>query len=178
TAAPKKPRRLLVFWRADAILHKAGVPAANLALRLMGEQTGAYTADYSRDYAALDPKVLADYDAIVLNSTAHLAIPEPAKRALLRYARDGGGVIGIHAAIDTFKNWLDGASIIGATFGGHPWGPTGTWAIKVEDPAHPLTRAFGGRDFKIHDELYEMAEPYTRLDRRVLLSLDVSDPAT
>jgi len=178
SAAPKKSRRVLVFWRADAILHKGGVPAANHAIELLGRATAAYETDFSRDYDALDPAVLSRYDAIVLNSTAHLAIPEQAKAALLEFAQGGGGVIGIHAAIDTFRQWPEGAEIVGATFGGHPWGPSGSWAVHVEEPDHPLNRAWAAKDFRIHDEVYELADPYRRGDRRVLLSLDMSDPAT
>lgn len=178
TVPPAKPHRVLVFWRADAILHKDGVPAANHALRTMAAKTGAFTVNFTRDYAALDARILATYDALVLNSTAHLALPAPAKKALLDYARNGGGIVGIHAAIDTFKDWHDGAAILGATFGGHPWGPAGTWAVKLAEPAHPLVRAWNGHDFKFHDEFYEMAEPFTRANRRVLLTLDVADPAT
>jgi WD40 repeat protein/type 1 glutamine amidotransferase len=178
TATPKKPRKLLVFWRADAILHKAGVPAANHAIQLMAEKTKAYQADFSRDYDVFDPKILANYDAIVMNSTAHLVMPDAARQPLLDFVNNGGGIVGIHAAIDTFKPWPQGAAIIGATFGGHPWTPSGTWAVKLEEPNHPLLRAFNGNNFKIHDELYEMSDPYTRADRRVLLTADTSDPAT
>jgi type 1 glutamine amidotransferase len=178
-APPKKPRKILVIWRADAILHKGGVPAANKAIELMGKRTGAFTADFTRDTGVLDPKVLAKYDALVFNSTAHIVIPDEAKRqALLDYVKGGGGVIGIHAAIDMFKSWPEGAKIIGATFGGHPWHPTGTWSVKLEEPQHPLLRAWAGKGFKMHDEFYELAEPYTRADRRVLMTLDVTDPAT
>ena len=178
TATPKKPRRILVFWRADAILHKGGVPAANKAIELMGEKTGAYHADFSRDYEVFDLKVLAKYDAIVMNSTAHLAMPDYAKKAYLDFAKNGGGVIGIHAAIDTFRDWPEGQKVIGATFGNHPWHPDGTWAVKLEEPNHPLLRAFGGKNFKIRDEFYEMWDPYTPADRRVLLRVDLSDPET
>jgi type 1 glutamine amidotransferase len=177
-ATPKKARRLLVFWRADAILHKGGVPAANVAILRLGQKTGAFEAHFTRDFEALDPKVLAGYDGLVLNSTAHLVIPEPAKKALLDYVEGGGGIIGIHAAIDTFKGWPEGAKIVGATFGGHPWVPSGTWQVKLEEPSHPLLRAWGGKGFKMHDEFYELAAPYDRSDRRVLMSLDLSDPAT
>jgi type 1 glutamine amidotransferase len=173
-----KPHQVLVFWRADAILHKDGVPAANYALQAMAQKTGAFTVHFSRDYAALDPKVLSAYDAIVLNSTAHLAIPDSAKKALINYVKNGGGVVGIHAAIDTFKAWPEGASIVGATFAGHPWGPAGTWAVKLDEPEHPLARAWAGKNFKIQDEIYEMGDPFTRADRRVLLSLDLTDAAT
>jgi type 1 glutamine amidotransferase len=177
TVKPKQPRRILVFWRADAIQHRAGVPAANKTIELLARQTGAFQVKFSRDYGVLDPKVLSRFDAILMNSTAHLAIPDDAKKqALLDYARRGGGVIGIHAAIDTFKDWRAGAEVIGATFGGHPFVPTGAWGVRIEEPAHPLTRAFAGKGFVIHDEIYEMDEPYTRADRRVLLSLDPADP--
>jgi type 1 glutamine amidotransferase len=178
SATPEKPRRILVFWRADAILHKEGVPAANAAIEWMGKKTGAYQADFSRDYEVFNPEILSNYDAIVMNSTAHLAMPEYAKKAYLDYVKNGGGVIGIHAAIDTFRNWPEGAQVIGATFANHPWHPTGTWAVKVEEPQHPLLRAFWRENFKIHDELYEMGDPYSRSDRRVLLTVDMSDPAT
>jgi type 1 glutamine amidotransferase len=177
-APPRKRRKLLVFWRADAILHKGGVPAANEAIERLGKKTGAFEAHFSRDVEALDPKVLAAYDAIVMNSTAHLVLPESGKKALLDYVNGGGGVIGIHAAIDMFKGWPEGAKIVGATFGGHPWGPSGTWSVKLEEPEHPLLRAWGGKDFKLRDEFYELAAPYDRADRRVLMSLDLRDPAT
>src|SRR5262249_8070099 len=67
-ATPRKARRLLVFWRADAILHKGGVPAANIAILRLGQKTGAFEAHFTRDFEALDPKVLAGYDGLVLNS--------------------------------------------------------------------------------------------------------------
>jgi len=177
-AVPKKPRKVLVFWRADAILHKGGVPAANAAIELLGKKTGAFEAHFSREFEALAPGVLAGYDALVLNSTSHLVIPEAAKKALLDYANGGGGIVGIHAAIDTFKKWPEGAAIVGATFGGHPWAPSGSWQVKLEEPGHPLLRAWGGKDFKMRDEFYELAAPYDRSDRRVLMSLDMRDPAT
>jgi type 1 glutamine amidotransferase len=177
-ALPKKPRKVLVFWRADAIQHKNGVPAANKTIEVLARKTGAFQADFSRDYDVLEPKVLAGYDAIIMNSTAHLAIPDDAKKkAFLDYARNGGGVIGIHAAIDTFKDWPAGAEVIGATFAGHPFTPAGDWTVKIDEPEHRLTRAFAGKGFVVHDEIYEMGEPFTRADRRVLLSLDITAPA-
>jgi uncharacterized protein len=175
--APKKQRRVLVFWRADAIQHKAGVPAANKMIELLARHTGAFQADFSRDYDVLEPKILSRYDAIIMNSTAHLAIPDDAKKAaLLDYVKKGGGIVGIHAAIDTFKDWPAGAEVIGATFAGHPFVPTGNWGVKIEAPSDPLTRVFEGKGFVIHDEIYEMGEPFTRSDRRVLLMLDLADP--
>ena len=89
--------------------------------------------------------------------------------------RGGGGVVGIHAAIDMFKRWPEGAQIVGATFNGHPWGPGSSWAVKLEEPEHPLLAAFAGKDFRMQDEFYELGEPYSRGDRRVLMKLDTRD---
>ena len=178
SAAAQRPRRILVVWRADAILHKAGVPAVNHALALMSKKTGAFEADFTRDADAFDAAVLAKYDAIVMNSTAHLILNGAQRKAYLDYVRGGGGVVAIHAAIDMFLTWPEGAEVIGATFGDHPWGPNGTWAVTLEEPAHPLLRAFGGKNFKIRDEFYVMGEPYSRKDRRVLMSVDLSDPTS
>ena len=50
-ATPARPRRILVVWRADAILHKGGVPAVNHAIELMSKHTGAFEADFTRDVA-------------------------------------------------------------------------------------------------------------------------------
>ena len=178
SAPARRPRKLLVFWRADAILHKGGVPAANKAIELLGKKTGAFEAHFSRDTEVFTPEVLSRYDAIVFNSTAHLVMNDEAKKkALLDYVRGGGGVIGIHAAIDMFKSWPEGAKIVGATFAGHPWHPSGTWSVKLDEPDHVLMRAWGKKNFKMHDEFYELGEPYTRQDRLVLMSLDASDPA-
>jgi type 1 glutamine amidotransferase len=68
--------------------------------------------------------------------------------------------------------------MVGGLFDGHPWGGGGTWAVKIDAPEHPLTQPFGGKGFKIKDEIYQLKDPYARADRRVLLSLDLTDPAT
>jgi len=67
---------------------------------------------------------------------------------------------------------------MGGLFAGHPWGGGGTWAFKLDEPDHSLVRAFGGQGFKLQDEIYQFKDPYTRADRRVLLSLDLADKAT
>jgi type 1 glutamine amidotransferase len=176
---PRTPRRLLVFWRCEGFFHGDGIAGSNRALELMGKKTGAYTADFSDDYAVLAPANLAKYDALVLNNTTRLKFTDPAlKQALLDFVRTGKGLIGIHSATDNFYDWPEAAAMVGGLFDGHPWGGGGTWAFKIDEPNHVLTRAFGGKGFKLKDEIYQFKEPYTRADRRVLLSLDLSDPVT
>jgi type 1 glutamine amidotransferase len=179
TVKPLKARQILVFYRCEGFVHGGGIVAANKAIELMGKKTGAFTADFSIDYAVFAPANLAKYDAIVLNSTTQLKFPDPAqKQALLDFVRNGKGLIGIHAASDNFYDWPEGAAMVGGVFDGHPWGGGGTWAFKLDEPTHVLNQAFEGKGFKVKDEVYQFKTPYTRADRRVLISLDLSDPTT
>jgi type 1 glutamine amidotransferase len=178
SATPKKARKILVFWRCEGFFHGGGIAAGNKAIELMGTKTGAYSTDISREYEVFEAASLAKYDAVVLNNTTNLKLSDAQQQALLAFVRSGKGLIGIHAASDNFYQWPDGAQMVGALFNGHPWGGGGTWAFKVDEPAHTLAKAFGGKGFKLKDEIYEMKEPYSRAKCRVLLSLDLSDPAT
>jgi hypothetical protein len=176
--APKKARKILVFWRCEGFFHGGGIAAGNKAIELMGTKTRAFTADFSCEYDVFEAASLAKYDAVVLNNTTNLKLSDTQQQALLAFVRGGKGLIGIHAASDNFYQWTDGAKMVGALFNGHPWGGDGTWAFKVDEPSHILTKAFGGKGFKLKDEIYEMKDPYSRANCRVLLSLDLSDPAT
>ena len=178
TAKASQSRRILVFWRCEGFFHGEGIAGGNHALTEMGRKTGAYTADFSNDYSVFDPANLAKYDALVFNNTTQLKLPDAAKQALLEFVRKGKGLVGIHAATDSFYDWPEGASMLGGLFDGHPWGAGGTWAFKLGEPSHPLNRAWGGKGFKLQDEIYQFKSPYTRTDRRVLVSLDLSDPVT
>lgn len=183
TATPRSARKLLVFWRCEQFFHTDGIACGNKAIELMGAGTGAYAADFSREYASLDAANLAKYDALVFNNTTHLdtfpwGLSEAQKQAILAFVRGGKGIVGIHAATDNFYKWPEGQKMIGALFCGHPWQGSGTWAFKIDEPGHTLARAFGGKGFRLMDEIYQFKDPYTRADRRVLLSLDLTDEAT
>ena len=50
--------------------------------------------------------------------------------------------------------------------------------MKIDEPGHPLNKAFGNAGFVIKDEIYQMkTPPYSRDNRRVFLSLDLHNPA-
>lgn len=175
---PKQDRRILVFWRCEGFFHGEGIAGGNHALAVMGRKTGAYSADFSDDYSVFDPANLAKYDAVVFNNGTQLKLPESAKKAVLDFVSAGKGIVGIHAATDSFYDWPEGAALLGGLFDGHPWGGGGTWAFKLDEPNHTLNRAWGGKGFKLRDEIYQFKTPYTRSDRRVLVSLDLADPTT
>jgi type 1 glutamine amidotransferase len=176
TVKPSQPRKLLVFFLTEGYVH-ASIPYCNEVLKEIGEKTGAYTADFSEDMAVFTPDKLNQYDAILFNNTTGLKFADPAARqALLDYVKSGKGVAAIHSATDNFPTWPEGQALLGGKFDGHPWGAGDTEAVKVDDPAHPVVAALGGKGFWINDEIYQMGEPYDRSQVRVLLSLDMSKP--
>ena len=177
TAKPAKERRILVFYRCETFIHTS-IPFANHALVSMGKRTGAYEADLADQYEVFTPENLAKYDLICFNNTTSLKPNDAQKAAILDFVKSGKGIAGIHAAADNFGDWPEGLAMMGGVFNGHPWTAGGTWAFKVDDPAHTLTAAFGGKGFWHQDEIYwYKPESFEGRDKlRVLVSLDMSRP--
>jgi len=177
-----KRRKMLVFWRCEGFYHRS-IPVWNEALKMMGKKTGAYDVVITDDYSVFTKENLKQFDAICLNNTTGLKFdpketPERCE-VLMDFIKGGKGIVGIHAATDNFKKWPAGEELMGGKFTGHPWGGGGTWAMKIDEPDHPLMAAFGGKGFKVKDEIYRTDPPlYSRSKQLVLMSLDMSDPAT
>jgi type 1 glutamine amidotransferase len=174
-ARPAMPRRVLIFYRTEGYVHSS-IPYANQALKGLGEITGAYRADISEDLAVFSQAALAPYDAIVFNNTTHLSLSPSERAALLAFVNAGKGVVGIHAASDSFYTWPEGQSLLGGIFNSHPWTADDTVAVKLDDRESPLTKAFAGHGFWVKDEIYQIDGPYSRERVHVLLSLDMSRP--
>jgi type 1 glutamine amidotransferase/HEAT repeat protein len=174
TVKPRKPRLLLVFNLSEGYKHSA-IPRASRALEILGEKTGAYQTVQSDDPSVFLPENLQRFDAVVLNNTTQLKFEDPVlRRSLLDFVAGGKGIVGIHAATDNFPTWPEGQELLGGVFDGHPWTADGTWAVKNEDPGHPLNAAFGGKDFLIKDEIYRVRQIDLRKNSRVLLGLDMT----
>ena len=178
TAKPAKARKILVFWLCRGYYHES-IPVANKAIEIMGKKTGAYDAVFSDDMNMFDAGKLAEFDAILFNNTTKLEFNEPGRRqALMDFVKGGKGIIGFHAATDNFYNWPEAAEMMGGLFVAHPWTSGGVWAIKDYEPNHPLNAAFKGEGFKIKDEIYRQKKLSAVENRRILLTLDLDDPAT
>jgi len=182
-AKPAKTRKMLVFWRCEGFYHGV-IPVANKALEIMGEKTGAFDVTVvTDDYSVFTADTLKQFDIVCLNNTTGLKF-DPSKtpercKALMDFVKSGKGLVGIHAAADNFYQWPEGMEMMGNKFTGHPWGAGGTWAIKIDEPDHPLTAPFKGKGFKVKDEIYRTDPPlYSRDKQLVLMSLDMSDPTT
>jgi hypothetical protein len=176
-AVPKKPRKLLVFDRQGIYGGKlygghASIPYANLAVQLMGEKTGAFTATLSSEPGAISAANLQQYDALYLNNTVGDVFDTPEMReALVAFVANGGGIVGNHGTSVASPKWTEFGEILGATGASHRE-PTEKATINIEDPTHPITLAFDGKPFEYVDEFYRLSAPYSRDRVRVLLSID------
>ncbi len=187
---PAEPRRVLVFSLTRGFYHGA-IPLGAKMFEMMGEKTGAFEAVLSNDIAMFEPENLAQFDAVIMNNTTGEVFTHPnldeldegerqealerearLKESFLDFVRNGGGLVGVHAATDTLYQWEEYGEMIGGYFHGHPWNADDTVHIKIDDPAHPLVAAFEGQTFAITDEIYQFREPYSRENLRVLMSLD------
>jgi len=179
---PAKPRKVLVFWRCEGFIHGEAIEYGNKALEIAAQRTRAFDVEFSSDYRVLtDTNRLSKYDAVVLNNTTRLKVNEnPAMVPnLMAFVKGGKGLCAIHAGADNFYESAEGAEMIGGLFDGHPWGAGGMWAFKLDEPGHPLNRAFEGKGFTAGDEIYQQkSPPYDRSKLRVLVSLDLSDEKT
>jgi type 1 glutamine amidotransferase len=176
-ASPKKPRKLLVFDRQGIYNGRqygghASIPHGNLAAQLMGEKTGAFVATLSSEPGAIAAANLKQYDAVYLNNTVGDVFDTPEMRAAFAaFVDNGGGVVGNHGTSVASPQWTEFGEILGATGASHRE-PTEKATIIVEDPSHPIVRAFDGKPFEYVDEFYRLAPPYSRDKLRVLLSID------
>jgi len=194
-AAPKKPRRLVVFTLTPGFKHTV-IPATSAAIEAMGKKTGAWETVVSDDMSYFEPEKLAQFDAVVLNNCCGIApgrelflpanldkLPPEQKQAALdrdqllkksfeSFVRSGHGLVGIHGSTGAFHTWPTFGEMLGAFFQKHPW--TQKIRVKLDDPANPICTAFAGKGFEIKEETYEVREPYSRDTLRVLLTLDLA----
>lgn len=192
SAVPKKPRKVLVLCKAAGFVHSS-IPLAAETVKAMGEKTGAYTATITYDPADINAANLAQYDAIFLDSTTlqflddpkDEAVTEARKKALLDFVRNGKGLAGIHAAVDSYHTspargssdapegtWPEFNRLIGGYFKFH-WSYPQKVTVKIDDPKSPLTAMFHGKEFDVHDEIYTFAQDsFSRKNVHVLTSVD------
>ena len=184
-AKPKQPRRMLVTnlsmrdGKPVRGSSAAAIPSGNYAIQQMGKVTGAYEAVFSDDIEMFRPANIKQFDAICFNNTVGVLFDDPELRAsLLGFVESGKGFVGIHDAIATFvqypkyDQWPEFGRMLGGTEnGGHPWNGE-VMTMKVEDPSNPINAAFGGKDFQIADQAFQLQEPVLRDRLHVLLRID------
>lgn len=145
---------------------------AEKVLKEMAGKAG-YELHVSQDFNDLsNDNQYKQYDAIIFYTTG---TPPINRKALMKYIREGGALVGIHTATDTFhsdggcgKAWPEYVSMIGGSFKTH--GSQQEVVFKIEDPSHPAA-AVVPAGWRIKDEIY-LFNNYSRDNVKVLLSVD------
>jgi type 1 glutamine amidotransferase/sugar phosphate isomerase/epimerase len=173
-AKPKKPRKLLVMDIQVAYPGHRSIPAENFAFEQMGKTTGAYEAVFSNDLDNLKYDKIKQFDAVFLNNTVGMIfVDTEVREGLARFVREGGGLAGNHGTSHASMDWPEFSEMTGAWRGVHREA-TEQATVKIDDPASPLTAAFGGKEFVFQDEFFRFpVGPYSRDKLHVLLSMDV-----
>lgn len=107
-ATPKSPRKILVLCKASGFVHSS-IPLAADTVKEMGDKTGAWSTTITYDPADITADNLKQYDLVFLDSTTGQFLDDPneeltseRRQALLNFVRDGKGLAGVHAAIDSY----------------------------------------------------------------------------
>lgn len=170
TEPPPAPR-VLIYTR-NFVTNGTGYVHENIAtsvaaIQKIGHEHG-FVADHSDDPAVFTIENLRRYRAIVFSNSNNEAFAEERQRAAFQqFVREGGGVVGIHSATGSERQWPYFWSVMGGKFMRHP--PIQTFTLRVADPTHPAMKDLPST-FEWNDECYfhEQWAPGSR----ILLTMD------
>ena len=187
TVKPKAKRRVLVCSLATGYKHWV-IPNTLAMLEILGKKSGAFEVVNTKDIMMFAPDKIKKFDAVVLNNTCskrdhrNLFLDVLGKenkdkvdmleKSLLDYVKNGGGLVAIHGGGVTFNGCPEITDMMGGAFDFHL--PQQEMVIKPVDADHPITKAFGGRDFVHVDEPYMFKGAYANKDFHPLLVVDTS----
>jgi len=143
------------------------IPAAITALRELAASANIET-EVSDDPGAFTDANLRRFKAIVFADTNNEAFDSDAQReAFRKFVSENGGIVGIHSATGSERNWPYFQSVMGGKFRRHP--KLQQFTIRVTDPAFPATRGLPAT-FNWDDECYYHDKLSS--DIKVLLTAD------
>lgn len=176
---PLKPRKLLIFDLNVGYPGHGSIQTANAAFTLMGRKTGAFETVVTKDPSVFARESLKQFDAVFLNNTVGNCFEDPdLRRNLVEFVMAGGGLMGVHGTSVGFtrwpgavEDWPEFGRMLGARGASH-LDANERVLVRLEEPDHPVVKAFGGKPFEHSDEFFRFGEPYSRNRVRVLLSMD------
>jgi type 1 glutamine amidotransferase len=157
--------RVLVFSKTAGYYHTS-IPAGINAIKKIGAQNN-FSVDTTTDASKFTDENLKQYKLIVFLSTTGNLFDTLQKQAFQKYVRNGGGVVGIHAATDAEYNWPWYGKLMGGYFESHPKQQTAK--LLIPEYGHPATKGLPGI-WQRFDEWYNFKE--LNKDVHVLLTLD------
>jgi uncharacterized protein len=172
------PPRLLMLTYSAGFQHEvvrrptaSQLSAAERVVAELARRSGRFEVSHvstREDLDRLTATSVRAHSALLFFTTGELPIATEVRQAILQRVRDGGGLIGVHSATDTWYAVAEYGMLLGGYFDKHPWHQR--VRLIVEDPAHPATRNLGDT-FEITDEIYQFRN-WSRQRVHVLLRLD------
>lgn len=110
--------KVLIFSKTKGFRHGSIQKGTEVITKICNVQNIEVVA--TEDASVFQYKNLKEYDALIfLNSTGDL-LDEKQQKALVKYMKNGGGFVGIHAATDAEYDWPWYGEMIGGYFLSHP----------------------------------------------------------
>ncbi len=184
-ASAADPPRMLMLTQSAGFVHgpvkRAGAPlsGAEIAMTLLGRQSGEFSVDCSQDAAsAITKENLQNYDIVTFYTSGDLPIAEEDVNYFLSewVQQAGHGFMGFHSSTDTYNQHEPYSDFVGGTFDGHPWGQNTPISVTVLDTAHPAMKPFGG-EFDYREEIYQYRN-WQPEKVHVLMSLNMAKTET
>jgi len=126
-------------------------------LRKIFDEDIRFSVDLTLNPDTLNFDYLCEYDVIVSNWNTwpenDLRWPKAMEEGLIRYVREGGGLVFFHASTSVFYEWPEFQDISTAAWVEQTHhGENAPVRVSVENQVHPITK--GISDFHIFDELW------------------------
>jgi PKD repeat protein/type 1 glutamine amidotransferase len=135
-AAQSPDYRVLVFTKTAGEVH-ASTQAGVQAIRRIGKDAG-FAVEATDDADKFRDHQLERYRTVVFLNTTGDVLTDAQQAAFEDYCQDGGGFVGIHAAIEAEPDWQFLTDLLGARAAGETDIQTGT--IKVADRVHDASK--------------------------------------
>jgi uncharacterized protein len=167
------PRLVLVYTRTSVTTRTTYIhdnrTATIEAIRKMGKENH-FEVEASIDPTVFAEQNLARYGAIIIaNTNNDLFTTDDQRKAFQHYIERGGGLVGLHSASTSEKDWPFYWQTIGGKFVRHP--KKQTFTVRVLDATHPSTRHMAA-SFEWEEEAY--FHNFINPDIHILLDTDPS----
>jgi type 1 glutamine amidotransferase len=157
--------KVLIFSKTEGFRHESIEHGRAVIAEMCSNNDIA--VDSTENSALFITKNLKQYNALIFLNTTGDLFNEKEQKALVRYIRDGGGFVGIHAATDAEYDWQWYGKMAGAYFKSHPKQQKAK--VKVIRKDHPSTNMLPD-EFVRRDEWYDFKN--VNPDIVVLATLD------
>jgi uncharacterized protein len=164
-----KKINVLVYTKNGKGYVHDNIPSAVEAIKKLGKENG-FHVDVSDDPAVFTDEKLREYTFVVFPSTNNDVFDTDEQRLnFRRYVEAGGGIVGLHSATGTERNWKWFKMMLGGSFVWHA--KFQPFSIKIIDKSHPSLTGVPPVWTK-SDECYFTKEMYPGI--RVLMAHDLN----